>query len=47
MLALEFDWESGETLLQEKNPLVVGGIRTRVLADSMPIAASALDHCAT
>ena len=27
-----------ETLLQVKNPLVVGGIRTQVLADS-------IDHC--
>ena len=28
--------------LQAKNSLVIGGIRTRVLADSMAIAASAL-----
>ena len=31
---------SGETLLQKKKtPLVVGGIQTQVLADSMVIAA--------
>ena len=38
---------SGETLFQEKNPLVVGETRTQVLADSIAIAASALNHCAT
>ena len=27
--------------------MVVGGARTEVLADSMAIAASALNHCAT
>ena len=32
---------------KRKTPLVVGGTRTRALADSMTIAASALDHCAT
>ena len=36
-----------ETLLQEKNPLVVDGSRTRVLEDSMAIAASAPNHCTT
>ena len=30
-----------------KTPLVVGGTRTQVLADSMAIAASVLNHCAT
>ena len=49
VLALGFDWGSGETLLQEKNYI---GCRwdsgaTRVLAASLNIAASALDHCAT
>ena len=38
---------SGETLLQVKAPLVIGGNRTQVLADSMAIAASALNQCAT
>ena len=32
---------------RRKTPLVVGGTQTRVLADNMAIAASALDHCAT
>ena len=31
----------------EKTPLVVGGTRTRELADDMAIAASALNHCTT
>ena len=47
MLALGFDWRIGKTLLQEKTSLVVGGTRTQVLADSMPFAASAQDHCTT
>ena len=38
---------SGENLLQKKTPLVVGETRTQVFADSMAIAASALNHCAT
>ena len=32
---------------RRKTPLVVGGTRTQVLADSMTIAASALNHCVT
>ena len=32
---------------RRKTPLVLDGTRTRVLADSMTIAASQLDHCAT
>ena len=31
----------------EKIPLVVGGTRTQVLADSMDYTASGLNHCAT
>ena len=38
---------SGETLLQEKTFTVVGVTQTQVLADSIAIAASALNHCAT
>ena len=38
---------SGETLLQVKTPLVVGGTQTQVVADSMTIAASTLNHCTT
>ena len=30
---------------RQKTPLVIGGTRTQVLADSMAIAASALNHC--
>ena len=42
------DCLSGETLLQDKKtPLVVSGTRTQVLVDSIDIAASALNHCAT
>ena len=36
---------SGETLLQAKTPLVVGGTRTQVFANSIAIAASTLNHC--
>ena len=32
---------------RRKTPLVIGGTRTQVLADSMVSGASALDHCAT
>ena len=32
---------------KRKTPLVLGGTRTQVIADSMAIAASALNHCAT
>ena len=32
---------------RRKTPLVVVGTRTQVLADSIAIAASALNHCAT
>ena len=32
---------------RRKTPLVVGGTRTQVLADSMAINTSALNHCAT
>ena len=39
-----FEWNN---LLQAKSPLVIGGTRTQVLADSMVIAASALNHCTT
>ena len=35
---------SGETLLQEKTFTVVGVTQTQVLADSIVIAASALNH---
>ena len=45
MLAFGFDWGSGETLLQEKTTLFVSGIRTQVLADSIAVAARALNHC--
>ena len=47
LLALGFEWGSGETLLlfiyyMRRTPLVIGGNRTRVLSDSMAIAVSAL-----
>ena len=46
MLALVFELLS-DLITGEKTPLDVGGIRTQVLADSMAIAASALNHCTT
>ena len=47
MLALGFDWGVEKPYYRRKTSLVVGGTRTRVLADSMTIAATALDHCTT
>ena len=47
MLALGFELVSGETFLQEKTSLVISGTQTQVLADSMTIAASVLNHCTT
>ena len=38
---------SGEPLLKGKNPLVVSGTRTQVLANHTTIAASELNHCTT
>ena len=37
----------GETLLQAKTPLLVAETQTKVLTDSMSIAARAPDHCTT
>ena len=45
--ALGFDWGVEKPFYRRKTPLVVGGTRTQVLADSKIIAASALDHCTT
>ena len=36
------DWRN---LITDKTPLVLGGTHTQVLADSMTIAASELNHC--
>ena len=46
-VSIEIRLLSGKTLLQAKTPLVVGRTINQVLADSMAIAASALDYCAT
>ena len=47
MLALGFDWIVEKPYYRIKTPLVVGETRTQVLADSMTIAANALNHCTT
>ena len=46
MSMLGFDW-GVEPFYRRKTPLVIGGTPTRVLAVSMAITSSALDHCAT
>ena len=45
ILALGFDCWMGKPCYRWKTPLVLGETRTRVLADSITIAASALNHC--
>ena len=42
-----FDLSVKKAYYRRKTPLVESGTRTRVLADSMTIAASALNHCTT
>ena len=44
MLVLGFDWGVEKPYYRQKAPLVVGGTRTYVFADSMTIA---LNHCET
>ena len=46
MLALGFDCWVEKSYYRRKTPLGVGGTQTQVLADSIAIAASALNHCA-
>ena len=46
MLALGFDCWVENPYYRRKTPLVVGETWTRVLADIIAIAASALNHCA-
>ena len=46
IMAFGFDWGMEKPFYRRKTPLVVGGTRTRVLADSMTITASALDQYA-
>ena len=47
IIALGFDGRVENPCYRRKTPLVVGGTWTQVLADSMVIAASALNHCTT
>ena len=46
-LAMGFDWWGEKSYHRRKTAPVIGGTRTQVLADSMTIAASVLNHCAT
>ena len=47
MLALRFDCCGRKPCYRQKTPLVLGGTRTQDLADSIAIAARALNHCIT
>ena len=47
MLVFVFDYGEKKPYYRKKTPLVVSGIWIHALANSMAIAASALNHCAT
>ena len=44
-LGFGFGWWVEKPYYRRKTPLIIGGTRTQILADSMAIAASALNRC--